>query len=74
MLIKIVAILLIVGGTLGLAYGRLNFTKKTESATFGPMSVTIQERQSMPVPSWVAAAAIAGGVLVLLARKRGYQS
>lgn len=73
-LVKIVAILLIVGGTFGLAFGRLTFTKETQSASFGPIGLTIKERQSMVVPTWLAVAAIAGGSLLLLARRRGSRS
>jgi hypothetical protein len=73
-LVKIVAILLIVGGTLGLAFGRLTFNKQTQSASFGPIGLTIKESQTMVVPTWLAIAAIAGGSLLLLAKKRGTRS
>lgn len=71
---KIAAILLIVGGTLGLVYGRFTFNKETQSASFGPIGLTIKERQTLVVPTWAGVAAIAGGSLMLLARKRGYRA
>jgi len=72
--VRILAILLIVGGTLGLAYGRLTFTKSEQEASFGPIGFTIKEKQSVPVPSWLGIALVAGGALVLLSGKRGYRT
>jgi hypothetical protein len=72
--VRILAILLIVGGTLGLAYGRLTFTKSEQEASFGPIGLTIKEKQSIPVPAWLGIALVAGGALVLLSGKRGYRT
>ena len=72
--VRLAAILLIVAGTIGLIYGRLTFTRDEQSASFGPIGLTIQERQSVAIPTWLGAGAIAVGALVLLARKRGYRS
>lgn len=72
--VKIAAILLIVGGTLGLAWGRFSFTKEEHRASLGPIGVVVQEKQSVAVPVWAGVAAIVGGSLMLMARKRGYAS
>jgi len=71
---RIIAILLIVGGILGLAWGRFSFTKSEQTTSFGPIGLTIKEKQSVPVPPWVGVIAIVGGSLMLLTRKRGYSS
>jgi len=64
--IKILAILLIVGGSLGLAYGRFSYTRETHEAKIGPLELSIEDKETVNVPEWLAAAAIGGGVLMFL--------
>ena len=64
---KIVGILLIVAGTLGLAYGGFTYTSDTHSAKLGPIVLNVQERETVTVPIIVSSAALALGVLLLLA-------
>jgi hypothetical protein len=71
---RIAAVILIIGGLAGLAYGRLTFTRDREKAKLGPISVTVEDRDSVRVPQWVAIAAIAGGVLMLFTDKRAYRT
>jgi hypothetical protein len=69
-LVRIVAILLIIAGTLGLVYGGFKYSGKGHSATLGPIGVTVREREHLTVPVWASAGAIAAGALLLLARRR----
>jgi hypothetical protein len=64
---KIVGILLIVAGALGLAYGGFTYTRETHSAKLGPVVLQVQERETVFVPLIVSAAAIALGVFLLVA-------
>ena len=64
---KIVGILLIVAGTLGLAYGGFTYTSDTHSAKLGPIVLNVQERETVTVPIIASSAALALGVLLLLA-------
>lgn len=64
--IKILAILFILGGGLGLAYGTFSYTKETHETKIGPLSLSVEEKERVNIPEWVAAAAIGGGVLMLL--------
>lgn len=67
---KMVAILLIVAGTLGLAYGSLSFTKETHQADVGPLHLAIKEKQNINVPAWAGVGAILiGGLLLVVKRK-----
>jgi len=68
--IKILAILFILGGGLGLAYGSFSFTKETHEAKIGPLELSVEEKQRVNIPEWIAAAAIGGGVLMLLFDRR----
>ena len=69
--LKMAAVLLIVAGCIGLAYGRLSFTKDVERASFGPFSLTAREQQDVVIPLWAAACAVVVGGLVLMTSKRG---
>ena len=71
---QIASLILIIGGIIGLAYGRFSFTKDSETAKLGPISVTVKDKETVNVPQWVAIAAIAGGALLLMTGKRGYRT
>ncbi len=63
--IRIVALALIVAGTLGLMYGRVTYTKDTHDIKLGPLELSIKEKDSVDVPMWLSAAAIAAGAALL---------
>ena len=63
---KIIAILLIAGGALGLLYGGFTYTKDTHSAKLGSVVVAVQEKETVYVPVILSAAALALGVALLL--------
>jgi len=64
--VKIAAIVLILAGVLGLAYGSFSFTKETHEAKLGPIELSFKEKQTVNVPVWLGVGAIVGGVLLLL--------
>lgn len=64
--LKLVAILLIVGGVLGLTYGGFSYTKDTTAMKLGPLELSVQEKETVNVPVWVGIAAIAAGGLFLV--------
>ena len=69
--IKIAAIVLIVAGVLGLAYGGFSFTKQTHEAKVGPLSLSVKEQQTVNIPVWVGVGSILiGGALLLFGAKR----
>jgi len=63
---KIVGVLLVVAGTLGLIYGSFSYTKDTKEAQVGPLRFTVQQKEAINVPVWAGAGAIALGVVLLL--------
>ena len=69
--VKIAAIVLILGGALGLAYGSFSFTKETHEAKLGPIELSVKEKQTVNVPVWagVGAIVIGGGLLFLGGKK-----
>jgi hypothetical protein len=68
--IKIFAIILIVAGVLGLVYGGITFTKRTGRTVIGPIELSVNETQTIPVPLWAGVGAIAMGGGLLLIRKK----
>lgn len=64
--VKIAAIVLIVAGALGLAYGSFSYTKETHEARLGSIELSVKEKQTVNVPVWAGVSAIVvGGVLLL---------
>jgi len=62
---KIVAIILIVIGILGLIYGGITYTKKTHDVDLGPVEFSVKEKETVNVPVWAGVAAVIAGVLLL---------
>lgn len=68
--LRIPAIVLIVAGVLGLAYGSFSYTKQTHDVKIGPIEMSVQDKQTVNVPVWAGVGAIViGGALLLGARK-----
>jgi len=69
--VKAIAIVLIVAGILGLAYGGFSYTKDTTVVKLGPLEVSAKERQTVNVPMWAGVGAIVvGGLLLAFGGKR----
>ncbi len=67
--IRLVAVILIVGGILALVFGGFSFTKECHRARFGPFAFSFQEKERVNVPLWAGVGAIVVGTGLLLARK-----
>jgi multidrug transporter EmrE-like cation transporter len=63
---KIAAIVLVVAGVLGLAYGGFSYTKQTHDISVGPIEMSVKEKQTVNVPVWAGIGAIAIGAALLL--------
>jgi uncharacterized membrane protein YidH (DUF202 family) len=63
---KLAALILIVAGALGLAYGGFSYTKATHQADVGPVHLSLSEKQYVNVPLWAGIAAIVVGAVLLL--------
>ena len=69
--LKIVAIVLILAGILGLVYGGISYTKTTHEAKVGPLELSVKDRETVNVPVWAGVTAIVVGAGLLLVRGRG---
>ena len=66
---KIVAIVLILAGLLGLAYGSFSYIA-ARNTKIGPVELTIKNRKTVNVPVWLSLAAIATGVVLFVVQKK----
>lgn len=68
---RVVGLVLIVVGALGLAYGKFSVTDQTHMAQIGDVGISVQEKHSVNVPMWVGVGAIVAGALLLATSARG---
>lgn len=64
--IRILAIVLILAGALGLAYRGFTYTTETHEAQIGSLELSAKENKRVTIPPWLSGAAIGGGLLLLL--------
>lgn len=68
--VKIIGILLLVGGALSLAYGGFSYTRETHEVQLGPLQFSVKEKQTVNIPIWAGiAAVVAGGLLLAMKNK-----
>ena len=68
---KFAALLLIIAGVLGLAYGSFTYTKETHETQLGPIELTVKDKETVNIPVWAGAGAIIAGVMLLVIRVKG---
>ena len=67
---RLIGIILIAAGCLGLVYGGFSYTKETTGVKLGPIELKVQEKETIAVPLIVSAGGIALGVFLLVAAGR----
>lgn len=67
--IKLLGIVLIVAGGLGLLYGGFTYTKDTHEAKVGPIELSIKDKETVNIPIWAGVGALAAGVILLFVRR-----
>jgi hypothetical protein len=69
--IRILAFVLIAAGVLGLMYERFTYTKESHDLKIGSLEVSVKDKETVNVPQWLGVGAIAVGVVLLVARRKG---
>jgi TRAP-type C4-dicarboxylate transport system permease small subunit len=70
--VKLVGIVLIVAGALGLGYRSFSYTKETHRAQVGSLKFSVKDTETVNVPVWLGVGAIVvGGVLLLVGGRKG---
>ena len=69
---RLIAIVLIVAGVLGLVYGGFSYTKDQTAVKIGPIELSVKEKEIINIPVWAGIGAIViGGLLLVLGNKKG---
>lgn len=69
--VKMVAIVLILGGVFSLMYGGFSYTKETQQVKLGPIELSVKEKQTVNIPVWAGVGAmLIGGALFLFGSKK----
>ena len=63
---KLIGIIMIVAGGLGLVYGGFSYTKETTGLKLGPLELKVQEKEIVNIPLALSAGAIVLGVFLLV--------
>ena len=67
---KILGVVLLVAGLLGLLYGHFDYTKETHEGQIGPFKFSIAEKETTVIPSWASILAIIAGVVLLVVPRK----
>jgi uncharacterized membrane protein len=67
---KLVGIILLVGGLVGLLFGHFEYTKETHEGQIGPFKFSIAEKETAVIPSWASVAVIVAGVVLLIVDRK----
>jgi uncharacterized membrane protein YidH (DUF202 family) len=67
---KLLGIILIVAGGLGLAYGGFSYTKETTGVKLGPIELKVQEKERVNVPLIISAGVIVLGAFLLVVGRK----
>jgi TRAP-type C4-dicarboxylate transport system permease small subunit len=67
---RLLGVLFLVAGALGLAYGGFTYTKATHTADIGSLHMSVDEKQTVNIPMSVGIGFIVVGGLLLLVRRK----
>ncbi len=66
---RTIGIILIIAGVLILAYQGITYTTREKVLDIGPIEASKESTRTLPLPPIIGAAAIAGGIVLVLKRK-----
>jgi hypothetical protein len=67
----VIGIVLIIIGIISLGYQGFTYTTRKKVVDIGPIEATKKENHTVPLPPILGVIALAGGVVVLVAGRRG---
>jgi hypothetical protein len=65
--VRYAGIVLIILGCIGLAYGGITYTRRRDTVSIGPITATLQQKETLPIPPIAGAIAVVAGIGLLLA-------
>ena len=67
---RVAGIVLIVLGVIGLIWGGITYTKRRDTVNVGPISATVQQKETFPISPLVSGIALVAGIGLLVAGGR----
>ena len=67
---KVLGLILIALGLLGLAWGGFTYTTREKVVDLGPIHATRDETHNVPLPPIAGAVAVIGGIVLLISAKK----
>ena len=67
---RILAVLMVALGLIGLVWGGVSYVKNRDTAELGPLDVTFTEKNRVEIPPVIAAVLLVGGVALFVADSR----
>jgi drug/metabolite transporter (DMT)-like permease len=67
---KLVGVILIVGGVLAVGFGGFSYTKDSSAMKIGPVELSVKQKETVNIPLWAGIGAlVAGGLLLAFGKK-----
>lgn len=67
---RIAGIILIILGVVGLVYGGITYTRRRDTISIGPLSATVNQRETFPISPVAGVIAIIAGVGLVMGASR----
>lgn len=64
---RVVGLILLVVGLVGLAWGGFTYTQKRHNVDLGPVDFSVSEKKTVPIPPIAGAVAMVAGLALLVA-------
>jgi len=68
--VKIIGVVLLVLGILGLVFGHFEYTKESHEGQFGPFKFSVTQKETAVIPSWASIAVIVVGAVLLVVNRK----
>lgn len=65
--IKVTGIVLVIAGIVFLAFGSFSYPKKSEQIKLGSLELSVTEKKTINIPTWLGAGVVIAGFLLLVA-------
>jgi hypothetical protein len=70
----VIGIILIVFGIFGLLFKTITYTDKDKVVDVGPVEVVSKDQKTIPIPTILGGAALAGGIILVIVGSRSKKS
>ncbi|HEX8850526.1 MAG TPA: hypothetical protein VF761_13425 [Gemmatimonadaceae bacterium] len=67
---RVLGIVLVVLGVIGLVWGGITYTRRRDTVSVGPISATVQQRETFPISPVAGGVALVAGIALLVAGGR----